>query len=118
MTENNITTLMHRFVCNYELTDHENRDRTDNRKSNLRDANALKNARNRSVQSNNTQEITGVYYRKERNSWYAQITIKGKTKTLIYTHDKKEAIIARLKAEKEFYGEFAPQKHLFEEYDI
>ena len=31
---------------------------------------------------------------------------------------KKDAIIARLKAEKEHYGEFAPQRHLFAQYGI
>lgn len=29
-----------------------------------------------------------------------------------------EAIVARLKAEKEYFAEFAPQKILFEEYGI
>lgn len=33
-------------------------------------------------------------------------------------NDKNDAIIARLKAEKEYFGEFAPQQHLFEEYGI
>jgi hypothetical protein len=32
--------------------------------------------------------------------------------------DKKSAIVARLRAEKEYYGVFAPQRHLFEEYGI
>ena len=31
---------------------------------------------------------------------------------------KEEAIIARLKAEKEYYGEFAPQRNLWKEYGI
>jgi hypothetical protein len=29
-----------------------------------------------------------------------------------------EAVITRLKAEKEYYGDFAPQKHLFAQYGI
>lgn len=33
-------------------------------------------------------------------------------------NEKKDAIIARLKAEKQYYGEFAPQKHLYQEYGI
>ena len=32
--------------------------------------------------------------------------------------DKTDAVIARLKAEKEYFGEYAPQRHLFKEYHI
>jgi hypothetical protein len=32
--------------------------------------------------------------------------------------DKIDAIKARLKAEKEYFGEFAPQQHLFEQYEV
>lgn len=35
-----------------------------------------------------------------------------------YIRPKEEAIIARLKAEKEYYGEFAPQRNLWKEYGI
>lgn len=109
---------MHKILVNYEIVNHKNRIRKDNRKDNLRNATILENSRNRGLQSNNTHNVTGVYYRKERNSWYAQITINGKTKTLIYTHDKNEAIRARLQAEADYFGDFAPQQHLFEEYGI
>lgn len=109
---------MHKILVDYKIVDHKNRIRHDNRKDNLRNVTLLENSRNRGLQSNNTHSVTGVYYRKERNSWYAQITIDGKTKTLIYTHDKNEAIRARLQAEADYFGDFAPQKHLFDEYEI
>jgi len=32
--------------------------------------------------------------------------------------NKDDAIKARLKAEKKYFGEFAPQRHLFEQYEI
>ena len=32
--------------------------------------------------------------------------------------NKKDAIRARLVAEKQYFGEFAPQRHLFKEYGI
>ena len=32
--------------------------------------------------------------------------------------NKEDAIKARLEAEAKYYGDFAPQKHLFEEYGI
>lgn len=109
---------MHSIICNYSNTDHKNRNRLDNRKENLRQATTQQQAQNRSVQSNNTSGVTGVYYRKERNAWFAQITINGKTKTIKYSHDKNEAIKARLEAEAKYFKEFAPQKHLFEQYGI
>lgn len=31
---------------------------------------------------------------------------------------EEEALIVRLKAEKKYFGEFAPQRDLFEQYDI
>lgn len=52
------------------------------------------------------------------NSWRAQIYYdkkKHKEKTF---RDEKEAIIQRLKWEKEFFGEFAPQRFLFPLYNI
>lgn len=110
--------LMHRLICNYSITDHKNRNKLDNRKENLREATTAENLRNRNIQSNNTHKVIGVYFRKERNSWYAQITINKKTRTLIYTHNKEEAIKARLQAELKYFGEFAPQRHLFKKYNI
>lgn len=32
--------------------------------------------------------------------------------------NKEDAIRARLRAERQYFGEFAPQRHLFEEYGI
>lgn len=46
------------------------------------------------------------------------IKIKGKQKHLGYFANKNDAVIARLKAEAKYFGEFAPQRHLFEEYNI
>lgn len=44
---------------------------------------------------------------------WEEIKAKGSYK------DKKDALVARLKAERELFGvEFAPQRHLFKEYGI
>lgn len=110
--------LMHILIYGHKNVDHKNRDRLDNRKTNLRKSTALQNARNRGLQSNNTSGVTGVYFRNERNAWFSQITVDGKTKTVKYSHDKEEAIKARLEAEAKYFGEFAPQRDLFEKYDI
>ena len=57
-------------------------------------------------------------WNKTNNNWNTYIKINGKRKYLGSFSSKTEAIRARLKAEKEYFGEFSPQKHLFEEYGI
>lgn len=53
----------------------------------------------------------GICYR-------ATIEINGKKTELCTSYNIKDCIIARLKAEKELWGEFAPQQHLYKEYGI
>lgn len=98
--------------------DHKNRNTFDNRKSNLRKATFSQNARNKSVQKNNTSGVTGVSYDKNCSRWRAYIQDNNQRKYVGCFSNKEDAIIARLKAEKERYGEFAPQKYLFEQYKI
>ncbi|MGO9846052.1 MAG: HNH endonuclease signature motif containing protein [Methylocella sp.] len=47
------------------VVDHENHDRGDNRWTNLRPATALANARNRSLNSNNTSGFCGVHFQND-----------------------------------------------------
>ena len=99
--------------------DHANRNSLDNRKSNLRKANLQENNRNHSLRKDNTSGISGVNWNKRRNKWCARINNNDKERiSLGYFDDIKDAIIARLQAEKKYYGEFAPQKHLYKEYGI
>lgn len=42
-----------------------------------------------------------------KNKWCAQVTINNKTKLIGRFDNYNDAIQARLKAEKEYYGEFA-----------
>lgn len=63
--------------------------------------------------------INGVSWEDYKQRWRARITIKGKTIHLGRYKEEKNAIIARLKAEKEYFGiENAPQNYLFERYCI
>ena len=55
---------------------------------------------------------------KKCNRRIAQITVNYKNKRLGIYQNKKDAIRARLKSEIEYFGEFAPQRHLFKEYCI
>lgn len=98
--------------------DHINRNKSDNRRENLRPANIQSNSLNRGLYKNNTSGITGVHWDKNKQAWIAQINIE-KTRTRLGAFDQKDdAIIARLLAEAKYYGEFAPQKHLFEKYGV
>ena len=57
-------------------------------------------------------------WNKQNKKWTASIRINNKQKYLGSFIDKTEAIKTRLNAELKYYGEFAPQRHLFQEYEI
>lgn len=61
--------------------------------------------------------MSGVHQAKDRK-WVASIRINKKRTCLGRFEKKEDAVIERLKAEKEYYGEFASQKELFDKYDI
>lgn len=75
------TIYMHRLIMmppkNMEI-DHINRDKTDNRKSNLRYADRSLNCSNIGIQKNNTSGATGVSFCKIKNKWRAYFGTKRK----------------------------------------
>lgn len=83
-----------------QILDHINRDRHDNRISNLRLSTPSDNASNRGMSVVNKSGVTGVCWVKSRNVWDAKIT----KDTIIYRlgrfKTKEEAIAARQAAEK------------------
>lgn len=105
-------------VLGYTNCDHKDRNPLNNRKNNLRDASVSQNAMNIGIRKNNTSGITGVKFNKRDNVWTAYIQANKKYKYLGSYITKEEAIKVRLQAEEKYYGEFAPQKHLFEQYGI
>ena len=98
--------------------DHEDRNPLNNRRYNLRSANNVENAQNRTIQSNNTSGIIGVFWHASKQRWIAVVTINKKRKEIGRFKNKENAIHARLRAEAQYFGEFAPQRHLFKEYGI
>lgn len=98
--------------------DHKNRNPLDNRKENLRFATQHQNTMNKGIQRNNNSGVTGVGWIKKIQKWRARITYNGESIYLGIFDNKEDAIKARLSAEKECFGEFAPQKHLFDKYGI
>lgn len=105
-------------LLGFKNYDHADRNELNNRRYNLRPCTMQENSRNRSLSSKNTSGFIGVRYRKKLDKWESYINISGKYIFLGAFLDKTDAIKARLEAEAKYYGEFAPQRHLFEEYGI
>ena len=108
---------MHQLVCG-KYYDHIDRNPLNNRKHNLRPATAQENIRNRNLSRNNTSGFIGVTWGKTSSKWVSNIQVDGKNISLGSFADKTDAIRVRLAAELKYFGEFAPQRHLFEEYEI
>lgn len=83
-----------------EFLDHIDRDKTNNKLSNLRKFSHSQNAFNRGIQLNNTSGVTGVSYNKRDRKWVAMIKINGKQKCLGASKKKAEAIALRREAEQ------------------
>ena len=87
--------------------DHINRNRTDNRWSNLREATYAENNRNKSIGINNTSGYKGVSWHKRRGKYRAEIRVNGKSKHLGYFDNKEDAYASYIQAAKLYHGEFA-----------
>lgn len=112
---------IHRYIMGYygELeVDHKNRNPSNNRKCNLRISENYNNAVNKGVRKKNTSRITGVCWNENRNKWISRISYRGKDYNLGRFDNKEEAIRIRLNAEVKYFGEYAPQKHLFKQYGV
>lgn len=110
----------HRFINktpNGLVTDHIDGNRYNNCKNNLRSCTNQQNIWNRK-KAQGTSGVLGVSFIKNANKWKASIEYNTLKYNLGYYETKDEAIIARLKAEKELFGEFAGQNFLFEQYGI
>lgn len=105
-------------MLGYYYPDHNDRNKLNNRRSNLIPCTASENLKNRNLQSNNTSGIIGVTWNKQNKTWTARINIDKQRVYLGDFADKDDAIKARLSAEKQYYKEFSPQRHLFEQYEI
>lgn len=86
------------------ILDHINRDKADNRISNLRIVTFSENNQNSKIYKNNTSGITGVYWHRTRQKWSACVRISRRLKHLGYFNTMEEAITARLEAESKFYS--------------
>lgn len=114
--KNNKVIRLANLVMNAKYIDHINRNTLDNRKENLRICTQSQNSKNQSKPKNSKCEFMGVSF--ERGKYCARIGYNKKKIHLGSFDNLEDAIISRLKAEKEYFSEFAPQKDLFEKYGI
>lgn len=108
--------LAHRLAWLYvygewpkENLDHINGNPWDNRIENLREAPQRLNGKNISPVRKNSSIRCGVNFDKARGLYRAYITVDRKQIHVGRYKDKEQAVAARLKAERDFYGDFARQ---------
>lgn len=114
-------TKMVRFhqLIGCKFFDHRNHDTFDNRKENLRPCTQHQNSFNTRKKKNNTSGVTGVCRHNAKSKpWRARLMLNRKEIKLGYFETFEDAVKARLEGEKKYYGEFAPQRHLFAQYGI
>lgn len=104
-----VTILMHRLIINAPEgfdTDHINRNRLDNRRSNLRVCTRSQNNMNSKIRIDNNSGSKGVSWHKQTNKWRSYINYGGKQISLGLFSRLSDAVIARRIKAKELYGEF------------
>lgn len=79
--------------------DHINRNRADNRLSNLRPATNAENCQNRPVQKNATSGVAGVTWNKTLGKWHARISVNNRRQHVGWFRTRQEAVEARRTAE-------------------
>jgi len=109
MNLNRNVTALHRFLNpTWKYTDHINRDRTDNRRSNLRECTNQQNSMNAGICVNNRSGVTGITFRPKSQRWIARIWHNGKTIHIGSFINKQDAANARREHELLVFGKFAP----------
>lgn len=106
--------LLHRYLTDAPkgmVVDHINRNECDNRVSNLRVCTQSQNLMNYVEKpSNNTSGHIGVCWDKRTNKWIAHLAIMRKHKHLGYYDNFDDAVEARIKGEKKWFGEYRSEK--------
>lgn len=105
-----VTLPMHRLIldCKKEdITDHENNNGLDNRKSNLRKCTRKENNRNVPKRSIKMRHQYKGVHQVPSGAWSSRITFNGKTLHLGYFPTECDAAIAYDIKAKELHGEFA-----------
>lgn len=112
--KSNPSERLHRIIMNVSdnniYVDHIHHKKYDNRKSELRLVTNSQNQMNKDIPSQNTSGYKGISWHKNKKAWIAQIGLNGKLKYLGIFKNIDDAIEARTKAEKLYFGEYNFQK--------
>lgn len=87
--------------------DHRNGNKLDNRRSNLRRATAVQQARNVARRSTSSSPFKGVYFHLDSGKWRTSICVRGKRIFLGVFCKAEEAAQTYDAAARKYYGEFA-----------
>lgn len=101
---------MHRFILNAPkgtYVDHKNHNTLDNRRENIRLCTQSQNIANGVIRKNNTSGYKGIYFRKDRNKWCAQIMFRRKHIHIGYFEKLRDAIKNYKLVKENYFGEFA-----------
>lgn len=96
--QNSKGVFLHRLIAETPrglVTDHINRNKLDNRRSNLRTVSNRANLLNGGLSKNNTSGVTGVTWHKNESKWRAVGHDHYRTVSLGYFRDIRDAILAR-----------------------
>lgn len=102
--------FLHRMICKTPddyITDHINGNKLDNLTCNLRVVTNKQNVWNNGIRNDNSSGYRGVWYRKDRGRWQAEIKAEGKKYSLGCYNTAEEAAVVYNRKAKELYGEFA-----------
>ena len=102
--------MLHRLIAKTPedfITDHINGNKLDNLNANLRVVTNKQNVWNNGIRNDNTSGYRGVWYRKDRGRWQAEIKANGKKNSLGCYNTAKEAAEVYNEFAKKFFGEHA-----------
>lgn len=112
--------LIHKAIMKPEKgqhVDHRDRNKLNNKRSNLRLATARENSLNQGVRSSNTSGFKGVYFDKKARMWCARIRIGEARLTLGRFYTAELAAEAYNKAAVKHHGDFACLNKIGESHD-
>jgi hypothetical protein len=87
--EGSTKVYMHQILCDAALVDHDNRDKLDNQRHNLKPSNQFLNQHNRKTR------CKGVSFNQNAKKWEAYITLNGKRSHLGLFDTEAQAISVR-----------------------
>ena len=99
--------LMHSLITGWPLVDHRDHNGLNNRRSNLRPADASQNQANKRGTLNSSSIYKGVHWHSARRKWRAEICFRGVRRHLGSFEREDEAALAYNAAATETFGAYA-----------